>query len=371
MADVAAATNDEQLFSAVRAIWHNIVTRRMYITGGIGSTQYGESFTFDYDLPNDTVYAETCAAIGLVFLARRMLHYTLQAGYADVMERALFNGVISGVSLDGEHFFYVNPLEVVPQACTSDHLRSHVKVTRQKWFGCACCPPNLARLLTSLGNHAYVMAENTIYFNLYIGGRVDVQSADQRFAFDIQSGFPWNGDVTITVQDATGTLALRIPGWCRQYRIAVNSTQIVTGLKDGYALISRPWKHGDVISLSFDMSVTVVAAHPNVREDIGKVAVMRGPVVYCLEEADNGNQLHRIRLDKDARFTEEFRADLLDGVMTLITQGQRHHTSWDDTCLYRPAQEDRYEPVTLTFIPYYAWANRSQGEMTVWVRQKD
>ena len=371
MADVAAATNDEQLFSAVRELWQNIVTRRMYITGSIGSTQYGESFTFDYDLPNDTIYAETCAAIGLVFLSRRMLQYTRRAEYADVMERALFNGVISGMSLDGEHFFYVNPLEVVPEACRSDHLRSHVKVTRQKWFGCACCPPNLARLLTSIGNYAYVMSEDTLYFNLYIGGQVDVQSAGQRFAFDVQSGFPWNGDVTITIQDVNGTLALRIPGWCRRHRIAVNNTPVETECKDGYALISRLWKQGDTVSLSFDMSVTLVAAHPHVRENIGKLAVMRGPVVYCLEETDNGDQLHRIRLDKNARFVEQFRPDLLDGVMTLTTQGQRLDTSWGDTTLYRPVQDDRYTPVALTFIPYYAWANRTPGEMTVWLRQKD
>jgi len=371
MADVAMATNDEPLFNTVRTLWQSIVTRRMYITGGIGSTHYGESFTFDYDLPNDTIYAETCAAIGLVFLARRMLQYTLKASYADVMERALLNGVISGMSLDGEHFFYVNPLEVVPEACRSDHLRDHVKVTRQKWFGCACCPPNLARLLTSIGSYAYVMAGNTLYFNLYIGGRVDAQSGDQRFMLDVQSGFPWHGNVIITVQDVRGTLALRIPGWCRQHRILVNNAPVEFSLKDGYAHITRDWQPGDTISLSFDMSVTVVAANPHVRENIGKLAVMRGPIVYCLEEADNGDQLHRIRLDRNTSFVEQFRPDLLDGVVTLVTQGRKLSTAWDESSLYQPARDDSYTPVTLTFIPYYAWANRTQGEMTVWVRQAD
>ena len=354
MADVAAATNDEPLFNAVRAIWQNIVTRRMYITGGIGSTQYGESFTFDYDLPNDTVYAETCAAIGLVFLARRMLQYTLQSHYADVMERALFNGVISGMSLDGEHFFYVNPLEVVPEACEYDHLRNHVKATRQKWFGCACCPPNLARLLTSIGSYAYITAGNTVYVNLYIGGRVDVQSGDQRFAFAMRSGFPWNGEVTITIEDVKGALALRIPGWCRSYRIAVNNIPVEPELTDGYAVLAYRWKEGDVISLSFDMSVTVIAANPQVREDIGKLALCAGRLCTVWKKRITEVCFTISGWIKTARFAEQFRPDLLDGVMTLTTQGERLRTARDDTSLYRPVQDDRYDPATLTFIPYYA-----------------
>lgn len=372
MADVAKATEDEELYHVTRRIWDNLVGRRMYITGSIGSSEHGESFTYDYDLPNDTVYAETCAAIGLVFFARRMLEIQPRAEYADVMEKALYNGIISGMSLDGRSFFYVNPLEVVPEACQSDHLRRHVKITRQKWFGCACCPPNLARLLASIGAYAYTARADTLFMHLYMGSDVRVELNGKPFHLEVLSGFPWRGDVTITVKEGgEGTLALRIPGWCRAYALRVNGAPLTPDIQDGYALLRRCWAPGDTLTLSFAMPVTLMEANPRVREDAGKLAVMRGPMVYCLEEADNGPELHLLRLRRDAAFTEAYRPDLLGGIVTLLVQGERlSAVDSDEGALYRPAGEERYEKTTLTFIPYFAWANRAPGEMRVWVHQR-
>jgi DUF1680 family protein len=371
MADVARVTGDEELYQATKRLWENMVHRRMYITGGIGSSEYGESFTYDYDLPNDTIYAETCASIGLVFFARRMLEIAPMGEYADVMEKALYNGIISGSSLDGTSFFYVNPLEVVPQASREDHLRRHVKPTRQKWFGCACCPPNLARLVTSLGAYAYTANADTLYMHLYMGSKVDATLGGERFSLDVQSGFPWQGDVNISVlSKAQGKLALRIPGWCGQYAITLNGETIVPALKDGYAILNRLWMPGDTLQLHFTMSVTIIAANPHVREDIGKLAVTRGPIVYCLEETDNGTDLHLLRLCKDLPFTQQYRPELLGGVTTLEAYGEKLIIDWSDDQLYKPAVNERYEKVMLTFIPYYAWANRTEGEMLVWIRQK-
>ena len=225
MAEVASATEDQELFEACERLWNNIVEKQMYVTGAIGATAYGESFTFDYDLPNDTVYAETCAAIGLIFFARRMFEITKDSRYADVMERALYNGVISGMSLDGTKFFYVNPLEVVPEASQKDFNKMHVKVERQKWFGCACCPPNVARLLASIGGYAYEVSEDSIYMNLFLGGDMEAVLNGKENRFHVETHYPWDGEVTVQVenaQDSEFLLALRIPGWCRDWSLQVN-----------------------------------------------------------------------------------------------------------------------------------------------------
>ena len=372
MADVARVTGDETLVSAVKRLWNSLARQRMYITGSIGSSEYGEAFTFDYDQPNDTAYNETCASVGTIFFARRMLELDPRAEYADVMERVLYNGAISGMSLDGKSFFYVNPLEVVPEACEKDHLRAHVKPTRQKWFGCACCPPNLARLLASLGSYIYTQREDTLYFNLYIGGSAGLELNGNPFRFTVESSLPWQGGVTVTIeQGAQGTLALRIPQWCGgAYTILVNGRPADVTLQNGYAMLTRGWASGDTVKLAFAMPVVIQAANPLVREDIDRIAVTRGPIVYCLEEADNGPQLHRIFLRADETFTEAYRPDLLGGVMTLKTQGEILDTPCAEDCLYRPAAAEQFTPKPLTFIPYYAWANRALGEMLVWVHRK-
>lgn len=370
MADVARVTGDQALYEVTRRLWRSVVERRMYITGGIGSTAYGESFTYDYDLPNDTIYAETCASIGLVFFARRMLEIRPEAAVADVMERALYNGIISGMGLDGASFFYVNPLELVPEASRKDQLRRHVKPVRQKWFGCACCPPNLARLLTSLGAYAFTANGQSLYVHLYVAGEVKARLNGQDFRMTTASQFPWSGRVELKVHTAgRARLALRIPGWCGAYHFRLNGDALAPAVEDGYAIFDRVWQPGDSIGIDFDMPVRLMAAHPCVRENAGMLAVTRGPLVYCLEEKDNGPQLQLLRIREDAAFSETFESELLGGVTLLRAMGERLAEQWPEGQLYRPAARERGEPQELVFIPYYAWANRGEGEMRVWLRR--
>ena len=371
VADVARVTGDESLLDTAEVLWKSVTRRQMYITGAIGSSHVGEAFTFDYDLPNDTVYGETCAAIGLVFFARRMLELRPRAEYADVMERALYNGVISGMSLDGKRFFYVNPLEVVPEACEKDEGKRHVKPERQKWFGCACCPPNIARLLGSVSQYMLTAREGAIYVHLYIGAELDASLNGQPLSLRLSSGFPWQGraELTVVSGSASGRIALRVPGWCRNYTLRVNGRPADAPTEDGYLLLDRDWQPGDAVTLDFDMLVTRMAADPRVREDAGKVAVTRGPVVYCLEEKDNGGALHLLRLPRDAAFEIHDEPELLDGVTVLTARGLRRSAAWAAEGLYAPAEACEEAAQTLTFIPYYAWANRGVGEMCVWVRE--
>ena len=372
IADVARVTGDDSLYEAAERLWRSVTRRRMYVTGAIGSSHVGEAFTFDFDLPNDTVYGETCAAIGLVFFARRMLELKPRAEYADVMERALYNGVISGISLDGTRFFYVNPLEVVPEACEKDENKRHVKPERQKWFGCACCPPNIARLLASAGQYIATARDNAVYIHLYIGADLDVILNGRPLSLRLRSGFPWNGQTELTVTGGTaeGRIALRVPGWCPRCTLRINGAPAEAPAEDGYLLLDRDWQAGDTVSLDFDMPVTRVAADPRVREDIGKVAVTRGPLVYCLEECDNGSALHLLTLPSDAAFDVRECPDLLGGIRVITAGGRRESAEWGTEGLYAPAAPRQSVPQTLTFIPYYAWANRGVGEMSVWLREK-
>lgn len=372
MAEVAARTEDRELFAACEKLWDNMVNCQMYVTGAIGATEHGEAFTFDYDLPNDTVYGETCASIGLIFFARRMFEITKDGKYADVMERALYNGVISGMSLDGKSFFYVNPLEVVPEACEKDYHKRHVKPVRQKWFGCACCPPNIARLLSSLSGYAFEENEHELYVNLYTGGVLDTRKNGRENRITIETDYPWNGQVEITIEnqeDTEFTLALRIPDWCSSCSLKINGEEVEAVPEKGYVLLNRVWKNGDKILLEMDMPVRMVEANPKVREDIGKAAVMRGPLVYCLEEADNGSQLQQIYLKEEPKFRTEFQPELLKGIMTIKADGKRVSSrGWEGEGLYRTYTGKQFEDTELKFIPYYAWTNRMPGEMAVWVR---
>ncbi|OOP73601.1 glycoside hydrolase family 127 protein [Clostridium beijerinckii] len=373
MADVARETNDDELLEACKRLWSNMTKKQMYITGGIGSSQYGEAFTYNYDLPNDTIYAETCASIGLVFFARRMLEIEPKSQYADIMKKALYNGIISGMSIDGTKFFYVNPLEVVPEASEKDHLRAHVKVERQKWFGCACCPPNLARLLTSIGSYAYTLRDNTIFMHLYMGGEISANFAGKSVAFDIKTNYPWDEIIDINLnmkEEADFEFALRIPEWCRNYEIKVNEEKINFSIIDGYAYINRKWKDADKINILFKMPVEIVRANINVREDMGKVAVMRGPVVYCLEEEDNGPDLHRVYLNSNPKFTYEYDKHFLGGAIVLESDGLVvKEQDCDKDKLYVYDYKIEFNEKKLKWIPYYLWANRTPGEMIVWVRR--
>ena len=280
MADIARITKDEELYQACVRLWNNVTKKKMYITGGIGATHLGEAFSFPYDLPNDTAYAETCASIGLMFWARRMLEIVPDAKYADIMERALYNGVLSGMALDGKSFFYVNPLEVLPEACHKDERKFHVKPVRQKWFGCACCPPNLARLIISIGSLCFLPMAYLI--------------PSARLPFSHSPFFPHCFPYT----NAKMTLALRIPGWCKNYKIS-GIEHAEQEEKDGYLYLKKVWNREETFCIDFPMEVQMFAASERVREDIGKAAIMRGPVVYCLEEKDNGKNLHELLVDTD------------------------------------------------------------------------
>ena len=372
MAEVAAATDDASLFEACERLFNNISQKQMYITGSIGATEHGEAFSFDYDLPNDTVYAETCAAIGLVFFARRMFEITKDSRYTDVMERALYNGIISGMSLDGKKFFYVNPLEVNPEASLKDYFKKHVKVERQKWFGCACCPPNVARLLSSIGGYAYEQNDSELYMNLFIGGSIQTAFGGGSQTLQVETGYPWNGSVCLKVEAGEpfdAAIAIRIPGWCEKYVLKVNGEAVCGELEKGYAVLRRTWSTGDTVALEMEMPVQLVEADPRVREDAGKVAVMRGPLVYCLEEADNGCLLQDLSIGEDAVFEPKFEEKLLNGVMTLTTEGRRlSREGWNGDMLYRHYRGRQAERQQLKLIPYYSWSNRTPGEMLVWLR---
>ncbi|MDE7299981.1 MAG: glycoside hydrolase family 127 protein [Lachnospiraceae bacterium] len=372
MADIARLTQDESLLGACETLWNNITTQKMYITGGIGSTHLGEAFTFNYDLPNDTAYAETCASIGLVFFARRMLQIKADARYANVMERALFNGVLSGMALDGKSFFYVNPLEVLPKACHEDERKFHVKPIRQKWFGCACCPPNIARLLSSVASYAFTENEDTLFVHLYVGSELTKKVGDNTVTISITSEFPYAGkaSVRISAPEPTGmTLALRLPDWAEDYSIKGAEGASSAETRDGYLYLTSTWSGETVISLDFPMRPRIIAANPAVREDAGKVAVACGPMIYCLEEADNGADLHLLSLNCAE---PDFRVcpDAILGAPAIKAAGSRRKPQEvSDTSLYHEYRAPETEACTLTFLPYYMWNNRGEGEMTVWVRE--
>jgi DUF1680 family protein len=372
MIDVARETGDSELIEVCRRLWDNVTRKQMYITGGVGSSAHGEAFTFDYDLPNDTAYAETCAAIALVFFAWRMLQIRPKAEYADVIERALYNGILSGMSEDGKRFFYVNPLEVDPEVCERRNDHRHVKPTRQKWFSCACCPPNIARLLASIGQYVYSYDDEAIYVHLYAASTAEFEIGGESVVIAQQTDYPWDGTVKFGVscgKPSRFTLALRMPGWCRKPRLTVNGrdVNIAQTSQDGYALITREWKTGDILELDLPMPVEKVVSSLKVRENAGRVAIQRGPVVFCLEEADNGPGLHNLVLDPEAELTAEFDASLFGGVVVVKGEAWRCVETDPDGTLYRQ-QLPAKERVKVKLIPYYAWANRSAGEMLVWMR---
>ena len=371
MADVARLTGDGTMDQACEVLWNSIVNEKMYITGGVGGTHIGEAFSFPYDLPNDTAYAETCASIGLVFFARRMLELKADSKYADVMERALYNGILSGMSLDGKSFFYVNPLEVLPEACHRDERKHHVKPVRQIWFGCACCPPNLARLISSIGAYGFTETKDTLYIHLYMGADIRKEINGSLVNLQITSSFPWEGSVTIQVhaEEATKfTLALRIPEWGKDYHITAPEGEIE--VKDGYYYITRCWSSRDTITLDFPMKIRRIRSNPKVRENIGRIAFTRGPIVYCLEERDNQNNLHLITVPKETSCTTRSFSIQDREVVALSGKGLRSlPEAFADKGLYYDAEQDRTEEIDLTLIPYFTWANRGEGEMQVWVRE--
>ncbi|MBP5492917.1 MAG: glycoside hydrolase family 127 protein [Clostridiales bacterium] len=373
MADLARRSGDEKLFAACRALWKSTVSEKMYITGGIGATHLGEAFSFPFDLPNDTDYSETCASIGLVFFARRMLQIEAKREYADVMELALFNGILSGIALDGKSFFYVNPLEVIPKACHLDERKMHIKPVRQKWFGCACCPPNLARLVASIGTYAFTEKEDTLFVHLYMGSELEKNGRK----IQIESGLPESGNVSIRVSSGNApeplTLALRIPSWCEDHYQIEGVNVSSEDVRDGYLYVNVPDEE-TTISLSFELKPKFVSVDARVNEDLGKVALVRGPIVYCAEEADNGDGLGSLYIDPRAEIKEEKISISGANAIALDVEGYRILPNEQGaefiSPLYRTWQGEKEEKKTVRLIPYRLWANRGEGEMRVYLSRR-
>ena len=371
MQDMVNLTGETSLAEACSALWNNIVTRQLYITGGIGPNPVGERFTFDYDLPNAMSYNETCASIGLVMFAYRRLLHQPEGSVGDVMERCLFNNILGGISLDGKRFYYANPLCVIPEAYENMcDPRPQVTVLRQKWFDVACCPPNLARLAMSLGSYIYQRKDQTLFVHLYINSdaHTELDGADIRISQ--QSEYPWKGNVLLEIEPsipARFTLALRLPAWSAgRYRLLENGREAPHQNKDGFLWLERRWKGRVRIELVLDMRVRLTQAQPQVAQDCGRVAIERGPIVYCLEECDNGAQLNDLMILPQTLEEEPYDPQLLGGVVPIQARALRRR-AWGEDMLYREWEPDR-EEVTMRAVPFYARYNRGGGEMTVWIQ---
>lgn len=336
MADVAALKHDTAYIAAMDRLWDDVVLRNMYVTGGIGSSKNNEGFTDDYDLPNLEAYCETCASVGMVYWNQRMNQFTGDSKYIDVLERSMYNGALAGVSLSGDRFFYVNPLE-----SKGDHHR-------QEWYGCACCPSQISRFLPSIGNYIYGISVNALWVNLFIGNTTQLAIDGNDVILKQETNYPWDGLVKFSIASnlpLNKELRIRIPGWCKSYSLSINDKDIYAPIEKGYAVISN-WKSGDIISLNMDMPVEKVAADPRVKQNVGKRAVQRGPLVYCLEEIDNKKDFDRSKLTTSTHFKVQQRTEFLGGITTIqaVTENQQ-----------------------LLFLPYYAWDNREAGKMKVWI----
>lgn len=373
MADLAHEYQDEALLRQCEILWDNIVNRRMYITGSIGSAAYGERFTTDYDLPNDTNYSESCATVGLAMFSNRMLQITKNAKYADVVEQALYNTLLAGIAQDGKHFFYVNPLEVVPEIAEKNPTMRHVKTERQLWFGVACCPPNIARTLASIGNYIYAVGDQELYINLFIESGYTAHLENGTVEVQLKADYPRSGIVHVEVSpEEDGMyfgLAIRRPGYSEKAKLQINGVPAEAVLKDGYLFLERHWEKGDKVFVEFDVSFRFVYSNPKVRENIGKVCLMKGPWVYCLEETDNGKYLSSIEIDTEIAPQAEMDETLLGGTVCAVLKGRRINYEKAGEELYG-CSEPVYEEAAFKAVPYCCWNNRGKGEMQVWMRKK-
>lgn len=358
-ADVGAAKNDLGYMKSMKTVWEDVVYRNMYITGGIGSSGSNEGFSVDYDLPNENAYCETCASVGMVLWNERMNLLTNDAKYIDVLERSLYNGALAGLSLSGDRFFYGNP------------LASKGGYGRSEWFGTACCPSNIARLVESLGNYIYASSNNSILVNLFVGSNTIIPLKKGNVKIKQETNYPWDGLVNIAIDPSVQTsfpLHIRIPGWAinqpvpgstYQYadKLSKNITLTLNGkpakytVKDGYAVIVNKWKKGDVVKLNLPMEVRQIAAIDSIKENNNKVALQRGPLVYCIEQPDNLNKMQNLSLPKNPIFSSSFQRDLLGGIVVVKIEGVKNEF--------------------VTAVPYYSWANRGKSEMQVWVSIKE
>ena len=337
MADVAALKQDSGYIESLNRLWDDVVLRNMYITGGIGSSRHNEGFTEDYDLPNLDAYCETCASVGMVLWNQRMNQFTGDSKYIDVLERSMYNGALAGISLEGDRFFYVNPLE-----SKGDHHR-------QAWYGCACCPSQISRFLPSIGNYIYGTSNEAIWVNLYIGNSTEINTDNTNVTLRQETNYPWDGTVKLTVTPSNPLkkeIRLRIPSWCEQYTLSVNGQLVKAPTEKGYAVLNKEWKQGDVISLSMEMPVKLMTADPRVKQNIGKRAIQRGPLVYCMEEVDNPQDFDNLKIAANTSFNAQFNPKLLNGITTIKATTNE---------------------LAITLIPYYTWDNRKAGKMKVWI----
>lgn len=358
MADLAAQTDDTELYSACKRLWKSITQKQMYITGGIGSTVHGEAFSVDYDLPSDTAYAETCASIGLMFFASRMLENEVRGEYADIMEQAFYNTVLAGMQLDGKRFFYVNPLESVPGISGVSPTHRHDLTQRPEWYACACCPPNAARLIASFGKYAYGESSDTAYCHLFAAGKVSFENG---MSLTCETEYPYGFTVKYNISGG-GRLAVRIPHWSKSFTVKVNGTPRSAVPDDGY--IYLPVSDGDEITLTLDGTPRFVYASPRIPRLSGTAALCRGPLVYCFEGADNDGDVLSLTVGTDQKAEiSEYEPDLLGGTSKLFVSAMRIS---DEDMLYT-SESPSYTPCKATAVPYYTWGNRRENQMRVWL----
>lgn len=370
MADLAWEYQDKELMRACETLWKNITEKRMYLTGGIGSSGILERFTTDYDLPNEYNYSESCASIGLALFGLRMAHITKDASYIDVVERALYNTVLAGIALDGKSFFYVNPLEVWPAACMDRTSKEHVKPIRQKWFGVACCPPNIARTLASLGQYIYGWEEEErrLSLNLFVSNHVDLKVGSSRIEVITETKFPWENQIFLAVKGLPKEgihLRIRIPGYGKNFVILNQGEKVPYVELHGYADIDVA--QDAELQIQFEAPPQFVRANPLVRADVGKAAIVRGPLVYCLEEVDNGENLAGLYVDTSSEIREISSSDF-GGCVKLEVSGERVIQGTWKGGLYSTCKPEQ-KPITMKAIPYPFWNNRGVGEMAVWMKE--
>lgn len=373
MADLAYEYQDEELLRQCDLLWSNIVERKMYVTGSIGSAAFGERFTTDYDLPNNTNYSESCATVGLAMFSNRMLQITKDGKYGDVLEKAIYNTLLSGIAMDGKHFFYVNPLEVVPEIAKKNPTMKHVKTTRQQWFGVACCPPNIGRTLASMGNYIYAVDQNAIFVNLFIGSQIDAKLQAGDVTLNMTADYPRYGKINMSVKPLENgkefIIAIRKPAYSRNVIVRVNGQDAEYRMEKGYLYLNREWSIDDQITVELDVNFRYVRSNPKVRDNLGKVCLMKGPWVYCLEEADNGDYLASIKIDTSSEPKEIYDETLLGGTICASLKGIRIDYSKSGSDLYSE-EKAVYQEAEVKAVPYCFWNNRGEGEMLVWMNEK-
>jgi len=368
-ADVARERHDEKLAADCKRLWEDAVNRKMYVTGSPGSLYNGEKYASAYELPNAEAYAETCATIALAFFSWRMFQLDHDGRYLDVLERALYNGMLSGVSQEGTKFFYVNPMACEPGITLSNGLHH---VPRSEWFGCSCCPPNVVRTVAEIGQYFYAAENNNLWVNLFNTSEAVVGVAGQNVKIRQQTDYPWDGKVKIAIEPTIAAkiaLRLRCPDWCNQTELKVNSQPFSAKNEKGYLVIDREWHSGDSIEYTMAMPVELVYSNPLVQEDCGRTAIQRGPLVYCIEEADNGAKIDQFVVEAETMFELCHVSGLSPDIVALQGNALRLAPPAADAPLYTTRRPE-YVPTRLTAIPYYAWNNRGFGAMEIWIRTR-